>query len=144
MENIRETTTTAAIEEQVEQPRTLKSRLEALEDNVKYGAMKKDTAEKEKPFKWPWKWKSAARQSNSKNAEDKVLVLYYNIKGQIEVPKLMPIYSGNIVIHKNKAYEFDPRELWTIQIGRTWTKVLSIREIDRRPISNLDYVEVKA
>ena len=121
-----------------------KSRLRKLEEQLKYGKMKNETIEVEKTWKFPFKMKRALNSSNSKKAQDKVLVEYYNIKGEIEHPVLVPLYSGNIIIHKNKAYEFDPRAVWTRRFGRKIYRQVSIREIDRRPISNLDWDEVKA
>ena len=107
-------------------------------------SMKKDTAEKQKDWKIPFKWKRQMNASTGKLAEDKILVEYYNIKGEIEPPTLVPLYSGNIIIHKNKAYEFDQRATWTRKVGKKMYKQVSIKEIDRRPISNLDWDEIKA
>lgn len=83
------------------------------------------------------------KRSTGKGAEDKVLMLFLNIKGEIEPPRLVPLYSGNIIIWKHKAYEFDPRASWTTKLGNKIVKCVIIREIDRRPVSNLDWDEVK-
>jgi len=128
-----------------EEPKSnIRKRLDKMEDDLKYGRLRVDTEEEQKPFKYPFKWKSAMNRSTGKAGENKVLVLYLNIKGEIEPPKLIPLYSGNIIIWKHKAYEFDPRATWTIKIKRKIVKVVVIREIDRRPVSNLDWDEIKA
>lgn len=127
----------------VEHKEKLRDRLDKLEEQVSLGDMKKDTELKQKDWKFPFKWRRQMNASAGKAAEDKVLVLYYNIKGIIEPPKLVPLYSGNIIIYKNKAYEFDPRATWIIQLGKKMIKCVSIKEIDRRPISNLDWDEIK-
>lgn len=65
-----------------------------------------------------------------------MLVIYFNKKNEIEPPKFMPIYDGNMVIWKNKPYEFDPRAIWRIKGVRGQPMVYCIKEIDRRPIKN--------
>lgn len=67
-----------------------------------------------------------------------MLVVYFNKKNEIELPKFMPIFDGNMVVWKNKPYEFDPRAIWRIKGVRGQPMVYCIREIDRRPIKNPD------
>lgn len=67
-----------------------------------------------------------------------MLVIYFNKKNEIEAPRFMPIYDGNMVIWKNKPYEFDPRAIWRIKGVRGQPMVYCIKEIDRRPIKNPD------
>ena len=108
----------------------------------KFGKEIKQTEEMlngKKQFKWPRKWRSAMRKSK-KAPSDYLLVMYLSIKGKIETPKLYPLYSGNMVIIRNKPYEVDPRAFW--DMGKA--KCLIIKEIDRRPVSNLDYDAIKA
>lgn len=50
----------------------------------------------------------------------------------------MPIFDGNMVIWRNKPYEFDPRAIWRIKGVRGNPMVYCIKEIDRRPIKNPD------
>jgi hypothetical protein len=114
--------------------------LNELLEEKKTGEMKKDTAKKQKGWKWPFAWKSKAKKA-SKN-RDNVLVMYFTIKGELET-FIVPIYGGNMVIIRNKVYEFDPRAIWTTKIGMKFYKILAIKEIDRRPISNLDLDEVR-
>jgi len=114
--------------------------LSDLLEEKRTGEMKKDTEKKTKPWKWPYSWKSKIKKS-SKN-RDAVLVFYFTIKGELET-FTVPIYGGNMVIIRNKVYEFDPRAVWTTKIGFKWYKLLAIKEIDRRPISNLDLDEIR-
>jgi len=76
---------------------------------------------------------------NSLKKQDHILVLFYTITGDILGPQLYPIFDGNMVFIKSKPYEVDPRAVW--RLGKY--KCTSIREIDRRPISNLDLDEIK-
>jgi hypothetical protein len=114
--------------------------LNDLLEEKKYGEMKKDTSEKQKKWKWPYGWKIKAKKSSK--LKDSVLVFYLTIRGELETV-IVPIYGGNMVIIKNKVYEFDPRAVWTTKIGMKYYKVLVIKEIDRRPVSNLDLDEIK-
>jgi hypothetical protein len=91
----------------------------------------------QKKFKWSWKQKREMKKSFK--FIDKILVFYYTITGDILGPRIFPIYSGNMIIISNKPYELDPRAVW--RMGKF--KCVSIKEIDRRPISNLDWDEVK-
>ena len=123
---------------------SLKQRLDKIEEELSLGEMKRITAEEQHAFKFPFKWKRSFRKSNGKLARDKVLVFWFNTKGEIEPPFLVPLFSGSIVIYANKAYEFDPRALYTIKLPRgKMCKVLAVNEYNRRPISNLDWDEVK-
>lgn len=137
MENIREETRTEP------RARSLSERLAWLEEKQSIGKMQEDTKKNAKPVKFPFKWRRQLNKSTGKLSTDQVLVWYLNIKGEMESPQVMPLYSGNIIIHKNKAYEFDPRSLWTIRLKNKIYKCLIIREIDRRPVANLDWDEVK-
>jgi hypothetical protein len=107
----------------------------------KFGKKIKDTnnfMKGKKKFKWPFKWNGIMKKS-LKNARQ-VLVIYLNAKGQIETPMLHPIYSSDMIIIRNKPYQVDPRAFW--RLGKY--QCLLIKEIDRRPVSNLDYDEIKA
>jgi hypothetical protein len=121
----------------------LKERLNKLEHDAKYKSLEDETAKEQKPWKFPWRWSRAISKANSTKEDNKILVFYLNLKGEIESPTLLP-YRDNIIIYKNRIYEFDPRAIVTVKQGRKIVKALFIREIDRRPISNLDYSEVRA
>ncbi len=92
---------------------------------------------KKNAFKWPIKWKQTFKLSRKKR--NQILVLFLNIKGEIEPPKLYPIYSSNMVIIKDRPYQVDPRSFW--RIGKYTCQI--IKGIDRRPVSNLDYNEIR-
>ena len=120
---------------------SIRSELRDIKDKLDYGKKKEETKETAKPWKFPWKWKTAIK--NSSKGIDKVLVFYLNIKGELESPMIQPLYQGNMVIIRNKPHEVDPRAFWTVKVGMKQHKVLLIKEIDRRPVSNLDYSEIK-
>lgn len=109
---------------------------------VKFGKYIEDTKEflsnKKNKFKWPSKWKKVFKASRKK--KNMILVFFLNIKGEIEAPKLYPIYSSNMVIIKNRPYQVDPRSFW--RLGKYTLQI--IKGIDRRPVSNLDYNEIRA
>ena len=107
----------------------------------KFGKYIKDTKKflkkKKNKFKWSAKWRSIFKSSRKKR--NQILVWFLNIKGEIEPPRLYPIYSSNMVIIKNRPYEVDPRSFW--RMGKYTCQI--IKGIDRRPVSNLDYNEIK-
>jgi len=108
---------------------------------MKFGKYIKDTDKflknKKKGFKWPKKWKKIFNLSRKK--KNQILVWFLNIKGEIEMPKLYPIYSSNMVIIQNRPYEVHPRSFW--RMGKYTCQI--IKGIDRRPVSNLDYDEIR-
>ena len=108
---------------------------------MKFGKYIKDTDKflnkKKKKFKWPRKWKKIFKLSRKK--KNQILVWFLNIKGEIEMPKLYPIYSSNMVIIQNRPYEVHPRSFW--RMGKYTCQI--IKGIDRRPVSNLDYDEIR-
>ncbi len=108
---------------------------------IKFGKYIKDTKKfiksKKGKFKWPVKWKSVFKKSRKKR--NQILVWFLNIKGEIEPPQLYPIYSSNMIIIRNRPYEVDPRSFW--RMGKYTCQI--IKGIDRRPVSNLDYEEIK-
>lgn len=127
--------------EEFNQPK-VRDLLNRLLEEKQFGEERKDTQQKKKFFKFPRGWKSKANKSSKK--PDTVLVFYLNIKGEIQQPLVVPIYSGNMIIIKNKIHEVDPRAMWNLKIGMKNHKVLIIKEIDRRPVSNLDLDEIRA
>jgi len=118
--------------------RELLSKLVDEKDNKE----KRNTTKRtKKKWKFPSKWKMAAKKSSKRR--DAVLIFYLNVKGELEQPLVVPIYSGNMIIIRNKVYEVDPRSFWTIKIGFKTYKLLIIKEIDRRPVSNLDWDDIR-
>ncbi len=117
---------------------TLAERVRLLERQRRLAERDKDTKENVKQFKWPFKWRRKFSQSKRKRFSEMMLVIYFNKKNEIEPPRFMPIYDGNMVIWKNKPYEFDPRAIWRIKGIRGHPMAYCIKEIDRRPIKNPD------
>jgi hypothetical protein len=127
-------------DQELNQPR-VRELLKQLISDKQTGEKTSDTKKTKKKFKWPMSWKSKAGKSSKK--PDTVLVFYLNIKGEIQTPMIVPIYSGNMVIIRNKIHEVDPRAMWSLKLGNKTHKVLIIKEIDRRPVSNLDLDEIR-
>ena len=103
---------------------------------------KMETGKVKKPWKFPFGWTS--KMNKAAKQREMVLVFYLNIKGELEQPMVVPLYSGNMLIIRNKVYEVDPRAFWITRVGFKTYKLLIIKEIDRRPVSNLDYYEIRA
>lgn len=112
----------------------------AIKEEHDIETMRRETEQLKKPFKIPFKWKSAATRAAKQR--DTVAILFLNIKGEIENPIVLPIY-GNMVLLRNKIYEVDPRAFWILRQGAKMYKFLIIKEIDRRPVSNLDLDEIR-
>lgn len=120
---------------------SMSRRINRILFELKFGSKVKDTNEfikKKKSFKWPFKWRQNMNKSLKKTRQ--VLVFYLNAKGIIEPPMLYPLYSSDMLIIRNKPYQVDPRGFW--RLGKY--QCMLIKEIDRRPVSNLDYDEIKA
>lgn len=138
MENFRERTTTNRTAP------SLNEKLDRLIEQMTDREEKEITKESEKKWKMPVKWKSKISKAHKKINRGKVLVIYLSAKGEIEEPMFLPILGGNIIIHKDKAHEFDPSDMYLMKTGNKLARVLIIREIDRKPVSNRDWSEVKA
>lgn len=121
---------------------SVRNLLKKLVDKEESGEKKKETKTRKKRWKFPRKWISKAKRSEKR--KDAVLIFYLNIKGELEQPMIVPIYGGNMVIIRDKVYEVDPRAFWNVKVGfnRTY-KLLIIKEIDRRPVSNLDWDDIR-
>ena len=113
-----------------------------LVEEKESGEKKTETKVKKKSWRFPRTWSTKAKRSQKRR--DAVLVFYLNIKGELEPPMVVPIYGGNMVIIRNKVYEVDPRAIWSVKVGMNKTyKLLIIKEIDRRPVSNLDWDDIR-
>jgi len=120
----------------------LTDRIMRLERALKLANAKRVTEEEEKPFQWKGKFKSVFKK-NPKNLKDKVIVLCFNSKKEIEEPVILPIISGGIVVYKDKGFKYDPASLYTIKIGNKINRVLVLEENDRYPIGS-KYKQVKS
>lgn len=67
-----------------------------------------------------------------------VVVQYLTVNYEIKF-KLCKIVSGDLVVVDNKVHKLNPDKIW--RIGKDSCYIL--REIDRHPVSNEDYNEVK-
>lgn len=115
--------------------------LEMQQDIVAQPVKPTQEVKKKPTFQFPKLWTKKIEDNAQK--KDVVVVLYFNMKGYIEPPFEAKIQSGNMVVIRNKVYEIDPRSFWLIPIKKQIYKVVCIKEIDRRPISNLDLDEIK-
>jgi len=115
---------------------SLAERVLALENSKKLLERDIETKEKTKEFKWPFKWAKKFKQAKRKKFDDMMLVLFLNKKNEIEPPKFMPIYDGNMIIWNNKPYVFDPRAVWRVKGMKGTPQAYMIKEIDRRPVMN--------
>jgi hypothetical protein len=115
---------------------TLADRVRTLERERRLFSREVITEEKTKQFKWPWKWRRKFSQSKKKDKAEMMLVIFLNKKNQIEPPKFMPIFDGNMIVWKNKPYEFDPRAVWVVRGMKGTPQAYLIKEIDRRPVRN--------
>jgi len=126
------------IREEETSPRTitLAERVRKLEEEKKIAERGKKTAKETRQFRFPFKWRRKFSQASKKRMREMILVFFLNKKNEIEPPKFMPIFDGNMVVWKNKPYEFDPRAVWTLRGIRKNPKAYVIKEIDRRPVKN--------
>jgi len=113
---------------------------QAIKEEVDVEKIRAETELLKKKWPIPGRWKSAANKAARE--KDTVAVLFLNIKGEIENPMVLPIY-GNMILLRNKIYEVDPRAFWTFKQGAKMYKFLIVKEIDRRPVSNLDLDEIR-
>lgn len=115
---------------------TLADKIEATQREIDGLRKQRETLIKEKEFKYPSKWARKLKATKRKNNNGKTLVLYLNKQGDIEVPVYLPVFDGNMVIYKNKPYEFDPRALYNVKGFKGNPRVLILKESDRKPIRN--------
>jgi hypothetical protein len=115
---------------------TLADRVKQLEQKEKILSREVITEEKTKEFKWPWKWRKKFSAAKKKANNEMMLVIFLNKKNQIEPPRFMPIFDGNMIVWKNKPYEFDPRAVWVVRGMKGTPQAYLIKEIDRRPVRN--------
>lgn len=118
---------------------SLRDDIQELKNILETQQGQETTKKKKKEWKMPFSWRRTVNRARKDSS--RILVFYLDMKGRMQKPKLLPILSGDIVMIRHKAYDANPEAMWTL--GKKGPKALIIREIDRRPISNLDYKEVK-
>ncbi len=125
-------------EEGIKKQSTLAERMSDIEKEVKLQKRGSETKKVAKQFNFPFKWRIKFNQAKSKTKKEMMLVFFLNKKNQIEPPKFMPVFDGNMIVWENKPYEFDPRAIWTVRGMRGNPQAYIIKEIDRRPVMNRD------
>lgn len=123
-------------EEGSRKPTSIAERVNLIERKLRLEQKKGISKEKTRIFKWPFKWRTKFAKTNKKRYDEMVLVVFLNKKNQIEPPRFMPVFDGNMVIWKNKPYEFDPRAMWAVKGFKGNPQAYLIKEIDRRPVRN--------
>lgn len=122
---------------------TLSKKLNRIIYEQEFGEKIKETEaflkNEKKQFKFSYRHKKEMKDSLKPKNAHKILVMFITITNELMGPKLYPIYSGNMVIINSKPYELDPRAV--LRFGKH--RCLIIKEIDRRPVSNLDLDEIK-
>lgn len=111
----------------------LEEKIERLQRRIHSGEYERP---KEKKWKFPFKIRSLMKKSNKK--AEHVLVQYLDKQYQMSF-RLERVISGSLVIINNKVHTLNPKAIWTF----LKYKVYIIREIDRLPVSNLDYDKVR-
>lgn len=129
-------------EEDTRQFESVADKIHYWKKRAKLAEVKNESQEQSKPFNVPKRWNFKFRQAKKKFNSDKVLAFFLNKKGEIEPPQWVPVNNGNIIVYKNKAYEYDPTALLRLKI-KGYPIVYFMREIDRKPISNNDYSDIK-
>lgn len=90
-----------------------------------------------KKFKLPFKARRVINKSNK--LPEFIVTQYLTQKKDIRF-KLCRIVSGNIIVINNKVHKINPKHLW--RYGKQFWYIH--REIDREPVSNEDYEDVRA
>jgi hypothetical protein len=110
--------------------------LEKRQTELEEKLLIRESTKKSKPFKLPPKANKAIKQGSKLG--DSIVTQYLTQKGEIKF-KVCKIVSGNIIVVNNKAHKLNPKHLW--KFGKQMWYIH--REIDRNPVSNEDYEEVK-
>ena len=113
------------------------SRLDELERKVDRLSTKKKRKKKQKQFEYPKVLNKLSGKADKKI--DSVVVQYLTAKNQVQW-KLCKVIAGNLVVVRNKVHVLNPKMLWRYK-NKMW---YILREIDRRPVSNMDYEAVRA
>lgn len=120
-------------------PRSLRREIESLKDEIRYGKEKRETKKKQKQWDYPRGWKGVMKRSLKDG--NKILVFYLTKSGKLEKPRLLPVMPGEYVLVHGKPYDVHPKAFWTMG-SRKQYRCLIVREIDRRPVSNMDWRKV--
>lgn len=113
------------------------NRIRRLEDEII--KLKDEVGKKGKKKQWKPSFKLKGLFKKSKKKADQVLVLYLTQKYEARF-SLQRIISGNLVVLRNKVHVLNPKKMFIYGKNRFYI----IREIDRQPVSNEDYDDVRA
>lgn len=80
---------------------SLADRIRFLEDRERLRNRSEETEEKTRFLKWPWRWRRKFSQTSKPRNREMMLVFFLNKKNEIEPPKFMPIFDGNMIVWKN-------------------------------------------
>lgn len=110
---------------------SMKNKIDRLEREL--SLLKQETPQ-DVEWKMPAKWARTMKKSRKKVGQNQLLFIYMRKNGKIEPPKLVR-YTDDVVVYNYKAYYVDPRAVWD------WGKykIYLYKEMDRRPVSNLNY-----
>ena len=111
------------------------SRLDRIERQLAQIADGIEEKKEKKKFKMPFRSKSAMKKGSKPGM---VTVLYLTQKYEMKFI-VTKIVQGDTIVIENKAHTLNPKMIWR------WGKHTAyiIREIDRVPVSNEDYDDVK-
>ena len=119
------------------------TKMDYLIDKLTKDEMEKDTKEKKKDWKFPFKWKRTMNKSLKNSASEMVLCFFINKKGELDQPVLLPIYNGNTLIHKYTIHEIDPRDIITLHQKKRSYKLLIYNITNRQAVSNRNYGDIR-
>jgi hypothetical protein len=111
------------------------SRLNALEN--RQDKLEKDLAKsKQTSFRFPRKVTRLLKREKKK--PEYIVIQYLTLKYQIRF-LLARVVGGDIIVVNNKVHKINPKAIY--RYGKKMWYI--IREIDRLPVSNIDYNKVK-
>ena len=119
------------------------TKMDYLIEKLTKEEMEKDTKERKKDWKFPFKWKRTMNKSLKNSASEMVLCFFINKKGELDQPVLLPIYNGNTLIHKYTIHEIDPRDIITLHQKKRSYKLLIYNITSRQAVSNRSYGEIR-
>lgn len=114
----------------------LENKIKELEEEKNSKESEKKMKKIKKKFRVPLAFKRLSKKASK--SPEYIFVQYLSLKKEVSY-KVCRVVSGDIVVINNKAHVVNPEAVWK------YKKVLFyiIREMDREPVSNLDYEKVK-
>lgn len=115
----------------------LENRIRELEEENKGKEVGKKTNKIRKKFRVPFAFKKLSKKA-SKSLEH-VFVMYLSLKKEVSF-KVCRIVAGDVIVIGNKVHEINPEAVWKMKK----TMFYIVKEIDRKPVSNMDYDKIVA